>query len=196
MDILMTIQRQPKWALKAGCLVSLAVAGLADYLTADDLSMTAFYLLPLSFAAWFVSRSFGLVLAVAGATTYLANEVFEMSPHRPSVIVLDTFVEGAVFVTLVLLLDALKRHLEGERHARAVAEEALANVRILSSILPMCSSCKKIRDEPDGVWLPFDVYLLQHSETRVSHDVCPDCMATLYPEQFKSLQAKKSRPRP
>ena len=93
---------------------------------------------------------------------------------------------------VVLLVTGLKTHLEGEEHARLVAEEALVNVRQLSALLPMCSSCKKIRHEPDATWEPFEVYLRKHSSTQVSHGMCPDCMARLYPAHVGRLREQKA----
>jgi uncharacterized paraquat-inducible protein A len=123
-----------------------------------------------------------------------ASESLETTGHWSSVLIVNTAVEGAVFATVALLLSSLKTHQEGERRALAVAEEALANVRQLSALLPMCSSCKKIRHEPDGSWEPFELYLLKHSDTQVSHGMCPDCMAKLYPEHSRRLQDKKAQP--
>jgi len=54
-------------------------------------------------------------------------------------------------------------------------------LRTLRNILPMCSSCKKIRDE-NGRWLPPDVYLKQREHMDVSHGLCPDCGRRLYPD--------------
>jgi hypothetical protein len=186
------IQRQPRWLVMAFCLASLGAVGLIDYLAPDDAAATVLYLLPLSLGTWCLSRSVGMGLAMGGAATYMACERLAPRGLGSSVILLNTVVEGATFVIVVLLLAALKTHLEGEQQARLAAEEAMANVRQLSALLPMCSSCKKIRHEPDGSWQPFEVYLLEHSDTQVSHGMCPDCMAKLYPEQFRNLQEKRT----
>jgi hypothetical protein len=61
------------------------------------------------------------------------------------------------------------------------AETALDRVKILSGLLPMCASCKRIRDDAQR-WKPLEVYLRDHSEATLSHGICPDCMKTLYPE--------------
>jgi len=53
-------------------------------------------------------------------------------------------------------------------------EEALLNVRQLSGLLPICASCKKIRDD-DGYWHQIEEYLKVHSEAEFSHGLCPDC---------------------
>lgn len=53
-------------------------------------------------------------------------------------------------------------------------QEALVSVKQLSGLLPMCSYCKRIRDDQD-YWQQLEAYLCRHSEARFSHSVCPDC---------------------
>jgi hypothetical protein len=53
-------------------------------------------------------------------------------------------------------------------------QEALANVKKLSGLIPICSSCKKIRDDK-GYWNQLEKYLLEHSDATLSHGLCPDC---------------------
>lgn len=60
-------------------------------------------------------------------------------------------------------------------------QDALAKVKTLSGFLPICSSCKKIRDDK-GYWQQLEAYLGKHSGTEFSHSVCPECMKKLYPE--------------
>src|SRR5260370_374146 len=51
---------------------------------------------------------------------------------------------------------------------------ALANIRTLEGLLPVCLSCKKIQDQR-GIWQPFEYYVRTHSEAKVAHRICPDC---------------------
>ena len=59
--------------------------------------------------------------------------------------------------------------------------DALANIKTLRSLLPICSSCKKIRDDK-GYWCQLDAYLMQHTDLQISHSICPDCAKKLYPD--------------
>lgn len=70
--------------------------------------------------------------------------------------------------------------LENQRLMKEL-QEALDNVRILSGFLPICASCKKIRDD-QGKWNHIENYIRDHSEAQFSHSICPDCSAELYPE--------------
>jgi integral membrane sensor domain MASE1 len=58
---------------------------------------------------------------------------------------------------------------------------ALAEVRQLSGMLPICSNCKKIRNDR-GYWQSIEAYLAAHSGARFSHGICPECRRQLYPE--------------
>ena len=60
-------------------------------------------------------------------------------------------------------------------------QDALAQVRTLTGLLPMCASCKKIRDDA-GYWHQVEAYVQNHSEAQFSHGLCPDCIKKLYPE--------------
>ncbi|MGC8660094.1 MAG: PAS domain-containing protein [Desulfomonilaceae bacterium] len=60
-------------------------------------------------------------------------------------------------------------------------QKALSEVKKLSGFLPICSSCKKIRDDK-GYWQQVENYISDHSEALFSHGICPDCMRALYPE--------------
>lgn len=70
---------------------------------------------------------------------------------------------------------ALKRSLDEERRLRLQLEEALAHVKQLSGLLPICARCKKIRDD-QGDWSPIEVYISGHSEADFTHGLCPDCV--------------------
>jgi PleD family two-component response regulator len=59
-------------------------------------------------------------------------------------------------------------------------KNALEQVKLLSGMLPICSSCKKIRDY-GGYWKQIEGYISAHSEVEFSHSLCPECVSKLYP---------------
>lgn len=78
-----------------------------------------------------------------------------------------------------------KKRFEEERERLIVElEEALAKVKTLKGLVPICTSCKKIRDD-QGFWHQVEIYVRDHSEAEFSHSICPDCLAKLYPEYTK-----------
>ena len=68
-----------------------------------------------------------------------------------------------------------KSRMEGERNLLIHRlQDALENVRTLSGMLPICSYCKKIRDDK-GYWEQVDSYISKHTDTVFSHGMCPEC---------------------
>ena len=104
---------------------------------------------------------------------------------------------GDFLVTVTPLHDA-KGHLVGSVHvARDITDRkrtekereklihelqnVLAKVKTLSGLLPICSSCKKVRDDK-GYWSQIETYIREHSEADFSHSICPECAKKIYPD--------------
>ncbi len=64
-------------------------------------------------------------------------------------------------------------------------QKALSEIKELSGLLPICSSCKKIRND-NGYWEQIEGYIRDHSKAEFSHSICPDCAKKLYPEFYKA----------
>ena len=65
--------------------------------------------------------------------------------------------------------------------------DALAHVKTLQGLLPICSNCKKVRDD-DGYWKQIESYVSDHSDAKFSHGICPECMVKLYGKDFTREQ--------
>lgn len=77
-------------------------------------------------------------------------------------------------------------------------QEALAHIKVLGGLIPICANCKKIRDDK-GYWENLENYIQTHSEAQFSHGICPDCHAKLYPDFPRENHASNqntSRPDP
>ena len=68
-----------------------------------------------------------------------------------------------------------------EKKLRNELQEAFENIKVLKGLLPICASCKKIRDDK-GYWNQIETYIKEHSEADFSHGICPECAKKLYPE--------------
>jgi DNA repair exonuclease SbcCD ATPase subunit len=79
--------------------------------------------------------------------------------------------------------EIVERKRAEEERERLISElrDALAEVKTLSGLLPICSSCKNIRDDK-GYWNQIEGYIKDHSEAEFSHSICPECTKKLYPE--------------
>lgn len=89
--------------------------------------------------------------------------------------------EGVACAVLASGIDITERKKREEENQRLIAElkEALSNIKILRGLLPICASCKKIRDD-NGYWKKIEVYIQEHSEADFSHGICPDCARRFY----------------
>jgi len=70
------------------------------------------------------------------------------------------------------------------KERNAELKKAITNIKELSGLLPICSHCKKIRDD-QGYWSEVEEYLMEHSKADFSHSLCPHCASKLYPEYYK-----------
>jgi PAS domain S-box-containing protein len=74
----------------------------------------------------------------------------------------------------------LRKRIEDERRKLLHdLQDALTKIKRLRGLLPICASCKKIRDDK-GYWNELEAYILEHSEAEITHGICPDCMKKLY----------------
>ncbi len=83
---------------------------------------------------------------------------------------------GLVTTTVILC-----RHERERRQTIDRLQESMRQVRLLSGLLPICSSCKNIRDDR-GYWNEVEEYMSRHADVRFTHGICPDCARKLYPE--------------
>jgi DNA-binding response OmpR family regulator len=90
--------------------------------------------------------------------------------------------------TLVILHDITDRQLAEIERERLITElrEALAQVKQLSGLLPICSNCKKIRND-EGYWDSVEKYVTARADVQFSHGICPDCLRALYPENADEI---------
>lgn len=109
-----------------------------------------------------------------GAFCVIDNKPRELSPEQ--IQALRTLARQAM-----MLMDY--------RRASNSLAEALRNLKTLHGLLPICASCKKIRDD-EGVWNRIESYISSHSETEFTHGLCPACMERLYPD-FAPLKGEQ-----
>ncbi len=67
-------------------------------------------------------------------------------------------------------------------------QEALANVKTLRGLLPICAHCKKIRDDK-GYWQQVEAYVRARTEAEFTHTICAACMQVHYPQEYASILA-------
>jgi ligand-binding sensor domain-containing protein len=78
-----------------------------------------------------------------------------------------------------------------ERELQKRVDESIAKIKVLSGMLPICANCKKVRDDK-GYWSQIESYITEHSDTEITHGICPDCMRKLYPEFCEGVLGAES----
>ncbi len=85
----------------------------------------------------------------------------------------------------------VKTHIELSRTMKAL-QLALNKIKTLNGLIPICSSCKKIRDDK-GYWNRLEAYIEEHSEAFFSHGLCPGCSDQIYGDKPWYQKTKKKR---
>lgn len=108
----------------------------------------------------------------------LAEVSLSMSPIRNS--------DGQIVGISTIAHDIAERK-QAEREREGLVSElqkALAEVKTLSGLLPICAHCKKVRDDK-GYWNQIEIYVRERSNANFTHSVCPECAKLHYPEFYK-----------
>lgn len=104
--------------------------------------------------------------------------------HEEALIERDEMGNPARITGIIKDITEQKQYEEELKSLVKKLQSALDEVEVLRGILPICSSCKKIRTD-SGYWEQIEVYISKHSDALFSHGICPDCSKKLYPEYFK-----------
>lgn len=86
--------------------------------------------------------------------------------------------------------DEVEQSISAKTELIARLESSLAEVKKLTGLIPICSNCKKIRDD-DGYWMQVEEYVSNHSGATFSHGICPNCLRKLYPDVAEDIIEKK-----
>ncbi len=123
------------------------------------------------------SQNTGKIEAVYKLSLPVSNEFIWLKDEAN----IETFSTDNTCISLGSLTIVTKEMQAEEEREKLVQElqKALDNIKALSGLLPICSGCKKIRDD-DGYWNQIDDYISQHADIDFSHGICPDCAAKFY----------------
>jgi hypothetical protein len=126
-----------------------------------------------------IQPSVRLLLAVAFVFLMLNLDALIDSVHHPEIPYFDAehFITGGVIAIITGMLLGLL-----ELYIRRL-ERALENVKTLEGMLPICSSCKKIRT-PDNEWHVIEKYIKERTDATFTHGICPECMQQRYGHLF------------
>ena len=87
-----------------------------------------------------------------------------------------------------LVEEITERRQAQEEREKLIAElrDAMARIKTLKGMVPICSNCKKIRNDR-GFWEQMEAYVSEHTEAEFSHGLCPECVKRIYPDHYKNI---------
>jgi len=150
----------------ANIALGAVILGL-DFFTGGAIQFPIAFIIPVVLASWFCPPLTGYTLAVALPMIRLGFTFLWDGSISPAQVIVNLFIRLAVLLLIAYLTS---------KAARLTRE-----VKLLRGILPVCSHCKKIRDE-ENHWHPIEGYISQRSEADFSHGICPECARIHYPE--------------
>jgi YesN/AraC family two-component response regulator len=133
------------------------------------------------------NRSIPIIVTSAYSDTAYMMEAIDLGSDQYVLKPVDTEKLSAAFEKCAEMIEHRKtalRYAEEREHLIKELQAALAEVKLLSGFLHICSSCKKIRDD-EGHWMQIEKYISDHSEAEFSDSLCPDCATKLYPDYRK-----------
>ncbi|MBC8415622.1 MAG: response regulator [Candidatus Cloacimonetes bacterium] len=105
-------------------------------------------------------------------------------------------IKGKAAGSFVIYKDISKQKKAETEREKVIADlkQALEKVKTLSGLVPICSHCKKIRDD-SGYWQKVEEYISQYSDVDFSHSICPECLQKHYPKQYEKMKEKGTLPK-
>ena len=178
--------------LYPACGVLLVLIFLLDLSTPPGVAVGVLYAVVVLLSLWTPRSKAPLIFA--SVCSFLIIGVIFYKPAVPEMYKV-LFNRGiALFVVWTTAILGIKRNkIEQQRKMILIErEKALQEVKILRGFLPICASCKKIRDD-NGYWTQIEGYIKDHSEADFTHGICPDCVEKLYPDFFNASDFSKKK---
>ena len=144
-----------------------------DYLTGPRIFFPIFYLLPFSIISYHLPLRLSLPIVILLPFTRFFFHREWQSDFLLFETIINTFSRILIFTAISFLINSLAEK----------TRKLSRDIGLMAGILPICAECKRIRNE-NGEYVALENYISDHSRTRFSHDICPECMRKLYPELF------------
>lgn len=161
------------------CILGSLLIDWADWATGERYELFVFYLLPIAVATWCGGRAAGITLAIFSAAAWFQSDF--MSQHNFSLPISswDTVMRLVSFLTVAMTLSWIRADLLQLQAMNEKITKAMAEIRYLEGILPMCTFCRKIRND-ENHWVSLESYIAKHSNAQISHGMCPSCYRKHY----------------
>jgi K+-sensing histidine kinase KdpD len=155
-------------------IVALSIIGAVDYFTGVEVNLTLFYLFPVILVTWGIGTGAGAFASLFAALVWATIDHFGRPSLDLATASWNICIELALFLFFAVVAARLRDDAREQERLNGELQSALAEVRTLSGILPICAWCKKIRDE-NGNWQRLESYIKSHSDAEFTHGICPEC---------------------
>ncbi len=160
--------------------LSVFALGYIDYVTGYELNFFVFYFVPITIAAWKVGSTSSYLISILSSIIWFLSDIYSSHPYSNAFFAAwNTAIRLLAFLTIAYTMSRVRFLLTEERKISKNLRDALVQIKTLSGLIPICASCKKIRDDK-GYWNEVEAYILEHSEAELTHGFCPECMKKLY----------------
>jgi hypothetical protein len=161
-------------------VLSVLALGYIDYATGYEFGFFVFYFLPIAIAAWKLGFTSSYLISILSSIVWFLADIH--SSHLYSSIAFgfwNTMIRLLSFLIIGYATSKIRLLLAKERETTRALQDALSQIKTLKGLIPICASCKKIRDDK-GYWNQLETFIQEHTEAEFSHGICPDCMKKLY----------------
>lgn len=180
------------WIAVFLAVVSVFVLGFIDWITGYKLNFFVFYFLPVSVGAWYIGYGAAVVLALLCAFVWfiadaMSGQIYDSYFYA----VWNTMIRLTSFLAIGWSVSKIREVINRERGVSEALRRSMSEVKVLEGFLPICSECKKIRDE-EGGWQQLESYISDQTNALFSHSYCPDCAKKAIEEARAVKQDKKT----
>jgi hypothetical protein len=159
--------------------LSVLALGFADYGTGYEFSFFGFYFIPIAIAAWKISPTSSYLISILSSMAWLVCDYYSSRSYSSLIFrYWNLTMRFASFLIIAYTISKIRFFLSKERE---ISNERLGQIKTLSGLLPICASCKKIRDDT-GYWERVEEYLSKYTDLEFTHGLCQDCVDKLLKE--------------
>jgi hypothetical protein len=158
--------------------LSIVVLGFVDCVTGYQLGFFLFYFLPIAIAAWKVGLTGSYLISILSSIVWFLSDI---SSHPYSSALFAFWNTGMHLSCFLIIAYATFKIQFWVVKGREPSRDRLSQVRTLSGLIPICASCKKIRDDK-GDWRRIEEYIEERTNAEFTHGLCPECVDKLLKE--------------
>jgi hypothetical protein len=173
-------------------------------------SIPYFYFILVCYSGIFFKNPFKhlIPLIIITVSLFIIIEFFNPESVVKYTSKIHSFLDIGISIILCLLVNGISIHIIFKKYDierklnkkmldqaildKELIEKSMNEIQVLRGFLPICSHCKKIRDDK-GDWKQLEKYIQDNSEAKFSHSMCPECAVANYPEYFSKIYFDKNK---